>query len=80
MPDGLTKVCPNCGNEYFYTTQQVKELVIVDGEGKQIDVVKTLNFNRDDKRLCIQCNHETDEENLVTEAFFHNDIALRTEE
>ena len=68
-------VCPNCGNEYFFTTQNIREEVIVDGEGNQIDVIKTLSQLRDPSRRCTQClriYNSVDE--LVTAYEFHTKI------
>lgn len=60
-------VCPNCGNDHFFTTQNVREEVVVDGEGNQIDVVRTLSHLRTSSRRCTYCLHTYDSvDELVT--------------
>ena len=60
-------VCPNCGNDHFFTTQNVREEVVVDGEGNQIDVVRTLSQLRASSRRCTYCLRTYDSvDELVT--------------
>jgi predicted RNA-binding Zn-ribbon protein involved in translation (DUF1610 family) len=75
MSNGNELVCPNCGNEHFFTTQKVREEVIVDGEGNQIDVIKTLSQLRDPSRRCTSCLRAYDSvDQLVTAYEFHTKI------
>lgn len=65
--DGVSLVCPKCGNDHFFTTQNVREEIVVDGEGNQIDVVKTLSQLRASSRRCTYCLHTYDSvDQLVT--------------
>lgn len=68
-------VCPNCGNDHFFTTQNVPEEVIVDGEGNQIDVVKTVSQLRASSRRCTYCLHTYDSVYQLVPAYeFHTKI------
>lgn len=60
-------VCPNCGNDHFFTTQNVREEIVVDGEGNQLDVVRTLSQLRNSSRRCLYCLRTYDSvDHLIT--------------
>ena len=73
-------VCPNCGNDHFFTTQNVREEIVVDGEGNQLDVVRTLSQLRNSSRRCLYCLHTYDSVDQLLTAYEFKKYRTRVNE
>lgn len=81
MGDGLTKVCPNCGDERFYADESVRQTVIIDGDGSTVERYEILSSKRDEAVRCVSCHITIDTlESLVTESYFHEVIVPKSME
>lgn len=79
MGDGLTKVCPNCGEQTFYADESVRQTVIIEGDGSTVDRYEVLSSKRDEGIRCVSCHITIDTlDSLVTESYFHEVIVPKS--
>lgn len=83
MSDGTDMVCPNCGNETFYAVRLVYQTVYYNGDGEIID--RGEETEHPDYAITYKCQscrepYESIPDNLVTEAHFHEVIAVKDQE
>lgn len=80
MEEKVEKVCPNCGNGSFLTKEVVVQNVHVDGNGNVIRVVDENPCRLIDYSYkCVDCSVETNYNELVSEAYFHEVISQKAE-
>lgn len=71
----MDSVCPNCGGSRFTKIRTVRERVLIDGNGEELDVLNSDVLGESDELLCGTCGNAMDSiDELVTEAFFHEVI------
>lgn len=71
-----TKVCPNCGNEYFHVYETSSRIAILNGNRDFIsyDTLPTVD-ELSSTMQCTQCNRNYTEDDLASETQFHEVIA-----
>lgn len=78
MSAETTKVCPVCGHDRFHARENVRQLVTIDGNGKKVGLVHTIDSTITEWIECTECKASIDmPESLVTEAYFHEEIAAK---